>query len=124
MCFDSSKHLKEKFENTKGVIRIRKSKNDRSHYDKKIKKKRNNDLQQTTQKTEDRIIVLDTRMRTERQITNKTLILYKQMGVKINTPFYAEIVVYSTWRRRHIIACNINNTNPTNTGVNSDAPEG
>jgi hypothetical protein len=30
-----------------GVIRIRKSKNDRSHYDKKIKKKRNNDLQQT-----------------------------------------------------------------------------
>jgi hypothetical protein len=39
MCFDSSKHLKEKFEDTKGVIRIRKSKNDRSHYDKKIKKK-------------------------------------------------------------------------------------
>jgi hypothetical protein len=57
-----------------------------TYYDKKIKKKRNNDLQQTTQKTEDRIIVLDTRMRTERQITNKTLILYKQMGVKINTP--------------------------------------
>jgi hypothetical protein len=100
MFFDSSKYLKEKLEDTKGVIRIRKSKNDRSHYDKKIKKKkRNNDLQQTTQKTEDRIIVLDTRMRTERQITNKTLILYKQMGVKTNTPFYAEIVVYSTRRR-------------------------
>ena len=40
MCFDSSKYLKEKFEDTTGVIRIRKSKNDRSHYDKKIKKKR------------------------------------------------------------------------------------
>ena len=40
MCFDSSKHLKEKFEDTKGVIRIRKSKNDRSHYDKKIKKEK------------------------------------------------------------------------------------
>ena len=39
MFFDSSKYLKEKFEDTKGVIRIRKSKNDRSHYDKKIKKK-------------------------------------------------------------------------------------
>jgi hypothetical protein len=64
MFFDSSKYLKEKFEDTKGVIRIRKSKNDRSHYDKKKKKKRNNDLQQTTQTTEDRIIVLDTRIRT------------------------------------------------------------
>ena len=63
---------------------------------------RNNDLQQTTQKTTDWIIVLDTRIRTERQITNKTLTLYKQMIVKTNTPFYAEFVADST--PRHIIA--------------------
>ena len=36
--FDSSKYFTEKFEDTKGVIRIRKSKNGRQHYDQKIKK--------------------------------------------------------------------------------------
>jgi hypothetical protein len=45
----------EEFEDTKGVIRIRKSKIDRQHNDQKKKEKRtNNDLQNTTYKTKDR----------------------------------------------------------------------
>ena len=45
-------YLKEEFEDTKGVIRIRKSKKDRQHNSQKKKNKRtNNDLQNTTQKT-------------------------------------------------------------------------
>jgi hypothetical protein len=45
---------KEEFEDTKGVIRIRKSK-DRQHNDPKKKDKlTNNDLQNTTHKTKDR----------------------------------------------------------------------
>jgi hypothetical protein len=46
-----SKIIYEEFEDTKGVIRIRKS-TDRQHNGKKKKDKRtNNDLQNTTQKT-------------------------------------------------------------------------
>jgi hypothetical protein len=46
---------KEKSEDTKGVIRIRKSK-DRQHNGQKKKDKRtNNDLQNTTHKTKDRV---------------------------------------------------------------------
>jgi hypothetical protein len=45
----------EEFEETKGVIRIRKSKRDRQHKGQKKKKKRiNNDLRKTTQNTKDR----------------------------------------------------------------------
>ena len=45
----------EEFEDTKGVMRIRKSKIDRQHNDKKKQEKRtNNDLQNTTYKTKDR----------------------------------------------------------------------
>ena len=45
----------EEFENTKGVIRIRKSKKDRQHNGQKKKDKRtNNDLQKHTHKTKDR----------------------------------------------------------------------
>ena len=46
---------KKQFEDTKGVIRIRKSK-DRQHNGQKKKDKRtNNDLQNTTHKTKDRV---------------------------------------------------------------------
>ena len=46
----------EEFEDTKEVIKIRKSKKDRQHNNKKKKKNKrtNNDLQNTTQKTKDR----------------------------------------------------------------------
>jgi hypothetical protein len=45
----------EEIEDTKGVIRIRKSKTDRQHNCQKKKDKRtNNDLQNTKQKTKDR----------------------------------------------------------------------
>jgi hypothetical protein len=45
----------EIFEDTKGVIRIRKSKKDRQHNGQKKKDKRtNNDLQNTTHKPKDR----------------------------------------------------------------------
>ena len=50
----SSSYLnwQEEFEDTKGVIRIRKSKKDKQHNDQKKKDKRtNNDLQNITQKT-------------------------------------------------------------------------
>ena len=44
----------EEFEDTKEVIRIRKSKKDRDHNSQKKKNQRtNNDLQNTTQKTKD-----------------------------------------------------------------------
>jgi hypothetical protein len=47
--------LQEEFEDTKGVIKIHKSKKDRQHNDQNKKDKRtNNDLQNTTQKTKDR----------------------------------------------------------------------
>ena len=47
--------ISEEFEDTKGVIRIRKSK-DIQHNDQKKKDKRtNNDLQNITQKTKDRV---------------------------------------------------------------------
>jgi hypothetical protein len=50
---------REELEDTKRVIRIRKSKNDRQHSDQKKKDKRtNNDLQNTTQKTKDRACLL------------------------------------------------------------------
>jgi hypothetical protein len=43
-------NVKEEFEDSTGEIRIRKSKEDRQHNDKKIKDKRkNNDLQDTKQ---------------------------------------------------------------------------
>ena len=46
----------EEFEDTKGVIRIRKSKKDRQHNDKKKKYRRtNNDQQGITHKTKDRV---------------------------------------------------------------------
>jgi hypothetical protein len=46
--------LKEKFEDTKGITRSHKSKNDRQYNGQKTKDKMtNNDLQNTTQKTKD-----------------------------------------------------------------------
>ena len=48
--------LEEQFEDIKGVIRIRKSKKDRQHNGQKKKYKRtNNDLQNNTHKTKDRV---------------------------------------------------------------------
>jgi hypothetical protein len=48
--------LQEEFEETKGVIRIRKSRKDRQHSGlSKEDKRTNNDLQNTTQKTKDRV---------------------------------------------------------------------
>ena len=44
----------EEFEDTKGIIRIRKSKDRQHNGQKKMDKKTNNDLQKTTQKTKDR----------------------------------------------------------------------
>jgi hypothetical protein len=53
-CVYQTFSLKEEFEDTKGVIRSRKSK-DRQYNDQKKKDKRtNNDLQNTTRKTKDR----------------------------------------------------------------------
>jgi hypothetical protein len=49
-------YSKEKFEDTKRVIRIHKSKKDRQHNGQKKKYKRsNNDLQSITHKTKDRV---------------------------------------------------------------------
>jgi len=49
-------YSKEKFEDTKRVIRIHKSKKDRQHNGQKKKYKRsNNNLQNITQKTKDRV---------------------------------------------------------------------
>jgi len=49
-------HDKKEFEDIKGVIRIRKLKKDRQHNDQKKKDKRtNNDLQNITNKTKDRV---------------------------------------------------------------------
>jgi hypothetical protein len=51
--------MKEEFEDTKGVITIRKSKKNRQHNREKKKHKRtNNDLQSTTQKTKDLIFIM------------------------------------------------------------------
>jgi len=51
-----SVHDGEEFEDTKVVIRICKSKKDGQHNDQKKRDKRtNNDLQNTTQKTKDRV---------------------------------------------------------------------
>ena len=48
----------EEFEDTKKVIRIRKSKKDRQRYGQKKKDKRtNNDLQNITHKTKDRVVL-------------------------------------------------------------------
>ena len=48
--------MKEDFEDTKGVIRIRKSKKNRQHNGQKKKDKRkNNDIQNITHKTKDRL---------------------------------------------------------------------
>jgi len=48
--------FQEEFEDTKGVIRSRKSKKNRQYNGQKKKDKRtNNDLQNTTQKTKDRV---------------------------------------------------------------------
>jgi len=46
-------HVEEEIDDTKGVIRIRKSNKDRQHNGKKKKEKIN--LQNTTQKTKDRV---------------------------------------------------------------------
>ena len=55
--------MKEEFEDTKGVIRIRKSKKNRQHNGQKKKDKRtNNDLQNITQKTKDRAIKVITKL--------------------------------------------------------------
>ena len=50
------KLYEEEFEDSKGIIRIRKSKNDRQHNGQKKKDKRtNNDLQIISHKTKDRV---------------------------------------------------------------------
>ena len=55
--------MKEEFEDTKGVIRIRKSKKNKQHNGQKKKDKRtNNDLQNITQKTKDRAIKVITKL--------------------------------------------------------------
>ena len=46
--------MQEEFENTKGVSRIRKSKDRQHNGQKKNAKRTNNDLHNTTQKTKDR----------------------------------------------------------------------
>jgi hypothetical protein len=46
-------HYLEEFEDTKGVIRTRKSKDRQRNCQKKKGKRTNNDLQKTTQKTND-----------------------------------------------------------------------
>jgi hypothetical protein len=51
-----TKKGQEEFEDTKEVIRFRKSKKNRQHNDqKKTEKRTNNDLQNITQKTKDRV---------------------------------------------------------------------
>ena len=45
----------EKFEDTKGIIRIRKLKTERQHNDQKKKDQRTNNDQQNTLKTKDRV---------------------------------------------------------------------
>jgi hypothetical protein len=51
--------MKEEFEDTKGVIRIRKwKKNRQRNREKKKHKRTNNDLQSTTQKTKDLIFTM------------------------------------------------------------------
>ena len=51
----SSQGNNEEFEDTKGVIRIRTSKDRQHNGQKKKEKKTNNDLQNITQKTKDRV---------------------------------------------------------------------
>ena len=46
------------FENTKGIIRIRKSKKDMQNHDPKKYKRAYNDLQNITQKTNDRAFII------------------------------------------------------------------
>jgi hypothetical protein len=60
------KILQEEFEDTKGVIRIHKSKKNRQHNGQKRKYKRtNNDIQNTTQKTKDRVTRIPLKIRGE-----------------------------------------------------------
>ena len=47
--------MQEEFEDAEGIIRIRKSKNRQHNGQKKRDKRTNNDLQNTTQKTNDRV---------------------------------------------------------------------
>ena len=49
-------YIQEKFENNKGVPRIRKSKNRQHNIQKKKYKRTNNDLQNNTHKTKDRVL--------------------------------------------------------------------
>ena len=53
VCNIQNPDFEEEFEDTKGVIRIRKSKERQHNGQKKKDKRTNNDLQNTTQKTED-----------------------------------------------------------------------
>jgi len=55
-CLNTLVYLEEEIADTKGVVRIRKSKKNRQHNGQKKKYKRtNNDLQNITQKTKDRV---------------------------------------------------------------------
>jgi hypothetical protein len=56
MKYQSEIHIQEEFDDTKGVIIFRKSKKVRQHNGQKKKdKKTNNDLQNITHKTKDRV---------------------------------------------------------------------
>ena len=68
MLVKFNKHLKEKTEDTNGVIRCRKSK-DRQHNRQKNKDKRtNNDLYNTTQKTKGRVTRIKLKTEDEHKI--------------------------------------------------------
>ena len=49
-------YIQEKFEDNKGILRIRKSKNRQHNIQKKKNKRTNNDLQHNTHKTNDRVL--------------------------------------------------------------------
>jgi len=49
-------YIQEKFEDNKGILRIRKSKNRQHNMQKKKYKRTNNDLQNNTHKTKDRVL--------------------------------------------------------------------
>jgi Na+/phosphate symporter len=72
--------MKEEFEDTKGVIRIRKSKKNRQRNREKKKHKRTkNDLQSTTQKTKDLIFTMVKYLQIIREFNYSNYLSFLQM---------------------------------------------
>jgi len=87
--------IQEEFIDTKGVIKIRKSNKDRQHNGQKKKDKRtNNDLQNITHKTKDRVTRIPLKTESELRCSGRVCVSYSTSATRCVTLITKESCSY------------------------------